>query len=118
MRHLQTKGFTAHPAPSRFAIDGASTLLLALNLADGLLTILSLSLPCAEEANPLLAWAWRGSALDFIFVKLALVDLGMVLLCLARRSSWAVWGFRAGAAVYGVVTAYQLRFLVGLQNLL
>jgi hypothetical protein len=67
-----------------FHITPAAVLLLILNLLDGLFTLTYLQMDLAEELNPLMRVAYEHSPLSFMASKVAIVSLGLTLLCLHR----------------------------------
>ena len=94
-----------------FHITPAAVLLLVLNLMDGLFTLTFLQLDVAEELNPLMRLAYEHSPLAFMAVKLAIVSLGLSLLCLHRSMRLSQRAIQAGAALYTVIDIYHLAFL-------
>lgn len=94
-----------------FHITPAAVLLLVLNLLDGLFTLTFLQLDVAEELNPLMRWAYEHSPLSFMAVKLAIVSLGLSLLCMHRSMRLSQRAIQAGAALYTVIDIYHLAFL-------
>ncbi|QRK05008.1 hypothetical protein F0U60_19675 [Archangium minus] len=94
-----------------FHISPAAALLLVLNLLDGLFTLTFLQLDVAEELNPLMRMAYEHSPLAFMASKLAIVSLGLTLLCLHRSMRISQRAIQAGAALYTVIDIYHLAFL-------
>ena len=94
-----------------WTITRSSAALLFFNLLDGLFTLLFLQLGVAEEANPLMRWAYEGSPLWFMVTKLTAVHFGVMLLALHRHSNAARHALRAGAALYAAIVAYHLFFM-------
>jgi hypothetical protein len=91
-----------------FTITNASATLLLGNLLDGLFTLIFLQLHMAEELNPLMRWAYAGSPLGFMLVKLLMVQTALVLLCLNRGMRAARLVENAGATLYGGLVLYHL----------
>jgi len=91
----------------------AAACLLVGNLIDGLATIALLELGLARETNPLMAWAYEASPLAFMMGKLALVQGAILLVAGGERPFRVVT--RVGAALYGLVVAYQAGFLLMLR---
>jgi hypothetical protein len=94
-----------------FHITPAAVLLLVLNLMDGLFTLTFLQMNVAEELNPLMRLAYAHSPLSFMAIKLAIVSMGLVLLCLHRSMHMSQRAIQAGAALYTVIDIYHLAFL-------
>ena len=88
----------------------ASTALLFLNLLDGVFTTAYLQLNLAVEANPLMRWAYSGSPLAFMGLKLLAVQGGVVLLWRSRERPLAQWAMTAGAYIYGALVLWHLAF--------
>jgi hypothetical protein len=97
-----------------FHITPAAALLVVLNLLDGLFTLTFLQMNVAEELNPLMRVAYMHSPLSFMAVKLAIVSLGLALLCLHRSMRLSQRAIQAGAALYTVIDIYHLAFLAHL----
>ena len=97
-----------------FHITPAAALLVVLNLLDGLFTLIFLQMNVAEELNPLMRVAYMHSPLSFMAVKLAIVSLGLALLCLHRSMRLSQRAIQAGAALYTVIDIYHLAFLAHL----
>ena len=97
-----------------FHITPAAVLLLVLNLMDGLFTLTFLQMNVAEELNPLMRVAYAHSPLSFMGIKLAIVSLGLVLLCLHRSLNMSQRAIQAGAALYTVIDIYHLAFMTHL----
>jgi len=100
-----------------FHITPAAVLLLVLNLLDGLFTLTFLQMNVAEELNPLMRVAYAHSPLSFMAIKLAIVSLGLVLLCLHRSMNMSQRAIQAGAALYTVIDIYHLAFMTHLVHL-
>ncbi|MFZ5472288.1 MAG: DUF5658 family protein [Myxococcota bacterium] len=94
----------------RFARSSAA--LLFLNLADGLFTLTFLQLELAEEANPLMRFAYQGSPLLFMVVKLAVVSGGVCLLWKNRDCVAAKGALTVGLTFYAAIIAWHLAFLL------
>ena len=86
--------------------------LLVGNLLDALTTMALLELGLARETNPLMRLAYEASPLVFMLGKLAMVQ-GAVLLVARLDAPFRVVS-RAGAAMYGLVVAYQAAFVLSL----
>jgi uncharacterized protein DUF5658 len=78
------------------------------NLLDGLFTLTLLQLRLVSEANPLMRWMYQASPLSFMTVKLAVVQLGLVVLCLQRGNRASQLAINAGAALYAAIVCYHL----------
>jgi hypothetical protein len=94
-----------------FHITPAAALLLVLNLLDGLFTLTFLQLEVAEELNPLMRVAYECSPLTFMVAKVAIVSVGLCLLCLHRTLRMSQRAIQAGAALYAIINVYHLAFL-------
>jgi hypothetical protein len=98
--------------------EGTSTLfamlLLVGNLLDGLFTLVFLQLNLVRELNPFMEWVYQLSPVSFMVAKLALVQLGMLMLWLNRRFRAAELGLRVAAAVYGGIVLYHVALVVKL----
>lgn len=92
-----------------------AALLLLGNLLDGMFTLVLLQLNLARELNPLMDWVYRLSPVSFMVAKLALVQLGMLLLWLNRGFRAARAGLMAGAALYAGIVAHHVALVVRLQ---
>jgi hypothetical protein len=97
-----------------FHITPAAALLVVLNLLDGLFTLTFLQMNVAEELNPLMRVAYMHSPLSFMTIKIAIVSLGLALLCMHRSMSLSQRAIQAGAALYTVIDIYHLAFLAHL----
>lgn len=93
---------------------GISVAILVLNLFDALFTLAFLQLELAEEANPLMSFAYRNSPLGFVLIKLAMVQLGIMILHLNRRFRAAQYALNLGAAVYACIVCYHVAFIANL----
>src|SRR5687767_14689310 len=78
------------------------------------LTLVLLQLDLAEEVNPFLRWVYEGSPVAFMIAKLALVQLGLLLLWAHRHLLPARIGLRLGAALYAGIILYHAAFVVRL----
>ena len=97
----------------RFEVDAlfrSSAALLFFNLLDGVFTTAYLQLNLAVEANPLMRWAYAGSPLAFMGLKLLAVQGGVVLLWVNRDRPLAQWAMTAGASIYGLLVLWHLAF--------
>src|SRR5689334_9497117 len=97
--------------------SSSSAALLFFNLVDALFTIFYLQLGVAEEANPLMALAYRGSPLTFVVVKLFAVYIGVLLLTRYERFAQARWAMDGGALMYAAIAGYHLSFLAHVSGL-
>ena len=95
-----------------FWVIGVASLLLLLNLTDGLFTLTFLQLGVAEELNPLMRVAYERSPLLFMGLKLAIVGTGVALLCAHHEHRLAQWALKAGLGLYAAINVYHLAFLV------
>jgi hypothetical protein len=87
---------------------------LILNLLDALFTLTYLQLQLAEEVNPLMSLAYRGSPVWFVAAKLGLVQLGLLVLFVNRQSHLARFALSGAAVVYSGIVSYHLAFLAKL----
>ena len=94
-----------------FALTPEAVALLVFNLLDGLFTLAYLQLGVAQELNPLMRAAWGLGPIFFMLAKLAVVDGGVLVLCLNRGALLARGAMSAGAVLYAAIVAYHLTFL-------
>jgi len=85
-----------------------STVILACNALDAALTVGSVELGDAIEANPLMAALLAHDTLQFVLVKHLMVSLGVILLWRLRSRRMARLGAMAVLPVYPLVVAYEL----------
>jgi hypothetical protein len=98
-------------------LRGVLFAVLALNLADALLTLHWVSKGMAVEANPLLARLVVDSPVLFVIAKMSLVGLGSVLLWRNRQRASAVVAIFAAFIVYYLLLLYHLQaFQIGLSR--
>jgi hypothetical protein len=90
---------------------GICVAILVLNLLDALFTMAFLKFNLAEEANPLMNIAYRTSPLGFVLLKLAMVQVGILILHHHRRVRVAEYALNAVAAVYVGIVSYHLAFV-------
>jgi hypothetical protein len=83
-------------------------LVVVLNLLDALWTLCFVEAGVADEANPVMASALGHGPVGFMFVKLALVSLSVMLLYRLRHRRSANVALYSGAAAYGLVVCYHL----------
>jgi len=96
-------------------LRGVLFAVLALNLADALLTLHWVSSGMAVEANPLLAELVVESPVLFVVTKMSLVALGSLLLWRNRHRASAVVAIFAAFIVYYLLLLYHLQaFQVGM----
>ncbi len=93
---------------------GICLAILLLNLLDALFTLGFLQSNLAEEANPLMNLAYRTSPMGFVFLKLAMVQSGILILYLNRRLRVAQYALTAVAAIYVAIVSYHLAFIAHL----
>lgn len=93
---------------------GISIAILLLNLLDALFTLAFLQFDLAEEANPLMNLAYRNSPLGFLLLKLAMVQVGVLILHHNRHVRVAQHALNAVAAVYVGIVSYHLAFVAHL----
>ena len=110
-RTLQTRGALSR---GDFTISLAPVVVLFGNLLDALFTLTLLQLRLVSEANPLMRWMYQASPLSFMASKLAIVQLGLVLLCLQRGHRTSRIAIHAGAALYATIVLYHLSVLAWL----
>lgn len=103
-----SKATTAPERESSFWTQLA--LLLWLNLADALFTLVFLQLHLAEEANPLMRAAYAGSPALFLATKLTLVHSGALLLWLNRAFAIARLALAVAVCLYLVIVVYHCSF--------
>lgn len=84
--------------------------IVVLNVLDGLLTILWVSIGAAYEANPLMATLLGYHPALFMFCKLTLVLLGALLLWGHRHHSFATVAIFGLFIFYYAVILYQVRW--------
>jgi hypothetical protein len=77
-------------------------------MLDGVLTIGWIEFGRAVELNPLMDYLLGTHPLLFIFIKMLLVGLGVLLLWRLRARAWAVISLYACLAVYSTVLLYHL----------
>jgi hypothetical protein len=97
-----------------FAIGLSPVVVLFGNLLDGLFTLTLLQLRLVHEANPLMRWMYQASPVSFMTVKLAIVQLGVVVLCLQRGNRVSRLAINAGAALYAAIVCYHLTVIAWL----
>jgi hypothetical protein len=97
-----------------FDLTTPAVALLVLNLLDGLFTTVYLHLGVAEEANPLMRMAWEVSPLTFMVSKLAVVSVGLGVLCLYRETKLAAAALKIAVGIYTVLLVWHLAFLAHL----
>jgi hypothetical protein len=97
-----------------FAISVSPVVVLFGNLLDGVFTLTLLQLQLVHEANPLMRWMYQASPLSFMTVKLAVVQLGLLVLCLQRGNPASQLAIRAGAMLYAAIVCYHLTVIAGL----
>lgn len=85
--------------------------LLVLNLFDSIFTLVWVYSGIAEEANILLRELVATNAVAFMFVKVALVSLGALLLWRYRTHTVAVAGLMLVFIAYVCLFIYHLHFL-------
>lgn len=90
------------------------TLLILGNLLDALFTFTFLQLDLVSEANPLMRWAYDGSPLSFMLLKLSCVQLGVLLLWAQRHVPVAGMAIRAAAGLYVAIVAYHVTLMAQL----
>jgi hypothetical protein len=93
---------------------GICVTVLLLNLFDALFTLAFLQFDLAEEANPLMSFAYRSSPVGFVLLKLAMVQAGILILHHNRRLPVAQHALHAVAAVYVGIVSYHLAFVTHL----
>src|SRR5215831_18164758 len=93
---------------------GICLAILLLNLLDALFTLAFLQFNLAEEANPLMSLAYRSSPVGFVLLKLAMVQVGILILHHNRRVPVAQHSLNAVAAVYVGIVSYHLTFVAHL----
>lgn len=89
---------------------GICVTVLLLNLLDALFTLAFLQFDLAEEANPLMSFAYHSSPVGFVLLKLAMVQAGILILHRNRRLAVAQYALNAVAAVYVGIVSYHLAF--------
>lgn len=97
-----------------FTLSLSPVVVLFGNLLDGLFTLTLLQLRLVHEANPLMRWMYQASPLSFMTVKLAVVQLGLVVLCLQRGNRASQLAIKAGAALYAAIVCYHLSVIAWL----
>ena len=97
-----------------FTLSLSPVVVLFGNLLDGLFTLTLLQLRLVHEANPLMHWMYQASPLSFMTVKLAVVQLGLLVLCLQRSHRASRLAIDAGAALYTAVICWHLTVIAWL----
>jgi hypothetical protein len=97
-----------------FSLGLCPVVVLFGNLLDGLFTLTLLQLRLVHEANPLMRWMYQASPLSFMTVKLAVVQLGLLVLCLQRGNRASQLAINAGAALYAAIVCYHLTVIAWL----
>jgi hypothetical protein len=92
-------------------LQGIVWVVLALNLADALFTLLWIRGGLASEANPLLHELAHGHPFAFLASKLAVVTLGSLLLWRQRQRPLAVVFIFVAFGLYYAVLLAHLGFL-------
>jgi hypothetical protein len=105
-----------HSASCRgdFTVSLSPVVVLFGNLLDGLFTLTLLQLRLVHEANPLMRWMYQASPLSFMTVKLAVVQLGLLVLCLQRGNRASRLAIDAGAALYAAIVCWHLTVIAWL----
>lgn len=103
------ESWVGHPEHFRW-LEGIVRMVLFLNLADALLTIIWIRAGLAHEANPLLASVIAYSPVLFVTVKTSLVSLGSLLLWRLRYRPLSV------IAIFIVFLAYYFLLLFHLNH--
>jgi hypothetical protein len=85
-----------------------SAVVLLGNLGDAMSTLTFLQLHLAHEVNPLMRMAYQLSPVSFMAAKIALVNLGLMLLYLNRHLRFAKLGEAVGASMYVGILAWHL----------
>jgi hypothetical protein len=109
-------GWSGLGGESMKGITRSSVALLFFNLLDGLFTLTFLQLDLATEANPLMRLAYQGSPVAFMLAKLAMVNAGLIVLCIHHRVKTARVAIHASAVMYAAIVAYHLSFLLKLSG--
>lgn len=108
-------GHVPHPGSrSEIVLSRAVALLILGNLLDALFTFTFLQLDLVAEANPLMRWAYEGSPMSFMLLKLSCVQLGALLLWAQRHVPVAGLALRAAAGLYLAVVAYHVTIVAQL----
>lgn len=91
----------------------AAWTIAAVNVFDCLFTLAFLQLGLCQEANPFMRSLYDCSPWAFAGAKVALVSGGVALLLRLSTLRLARLALSLGAAVYGLLAAYELTGLVG-----
>ena len=86
-------------------------LLLALNGVDAGLTIAATLLGSAREVNPLMAACLSVSPFFFLAIKLALIDVGILILSWGRRHWAARLALSVSLGGYAALVVWTIRVL-------
>ena len=86
--------------------------LLLLNLLDAVFTLVWVETGIAREANLLLEGILSQSAIGFMFVKMALVSLGVLLLWRYRDRRLSIAGLAVACLAYNALLVYHLGIAV------
>jgi len=97
-----------------FTLSLSPVVVLFGNLLDALFTLTLLQLRLVHEANPLMRWMYQASPVSFMAVKLAVVQLGLLVLCLQRGHRASQLAIKAGAALYAAIVCYHLTVIASL----
>ncbi|MBN1655370.1 MAG: hypothetical protein JXA30_16510 [Deltaproteobacteria bacterium] len=88
--------------------------LIVMNVLDGLFTLFWISTNRATEANPLMSATLDIHPVLFICVKLALVNLGAIILMRYWEKAFAVLSLAIACCFYSIVLSYHCTMLVAL----
>ncbi len=86
--------------------------LIVLNFIDSIFTLIWVRTGIAQESNILLKNLVNENAVVFMFVKIALVSLGSLLLWRCRRCLFAIGSLFLVFMIYLFLFFYHLQFLI------
>ena len=84
---------------------------LLLNLLDGILTLICISLGLAVEANPLMLELLKHGPTTFMAIKLLIVGLGVTLLWRFRQRPMALLGGCTTTLAYSLLLIWHIYVL-------
>ncbi len=107
--------FATNPAPTQEApvrrvwLFRIAVTVLVLNLLDGIITLALVKGGLAAEANPLMDELLGRGAVHFMFFKIALVSLSVLLLWRLQRLRVACFAMYGALATYGLIAIYHVQ---------
>jgi hypothetical protein len=104
--------FSSRKAQQFYWLNVIVKALIVLNFIDSIFTLIWVRTGIAQEANILLKNLVNENAVIFMFVKIALVSLGSLLLWRCRRSLFAIGSLFLVFMIYLFLFFYHLQFLI------